>query len=178
MSNFTWFGVNESGAEFGNTNIPGVLGTDYTWPNTSAIQILIDDGLNIFRIPILMERIIPTEMTGTVDADYLSGLTTVVDYITSAGAYAIIDSQNFGRYNGEIIESTSDFQTYWTTLATEFASNSLVIFDCNNEFHDEPSTSLVEQLDQACIDGVRAAGATSQYIFVEGNAFPICTQYI
>lgn len=32
--NFTWFGVNESGAEFGNGNIPGTLGTDYTWPVT------------------------------------------------------------------------------------------------------------------------------------------------
>lgn len=30
--NFEFFGVNESGAEFGNTNLPGVLGTDYTWP--------------------------------------------------------------------------------------------------------------------------------------------------
>jgi endoglucanase len=32
--NFTWFGVNESGAEFGSGNIPGTLGTDYTWPVT------------------------------------------------------------------------------------------------------------------------------------------------
>ena len=30
--NFEFFGVNESGAEFGNLNLPGVLGTDYTWP--------------------------------------------------------------------------------------------------------------------------------------------------
>jgi len=29
---FQYFGVNESGAEFGQTTIPGVLGTDYTWP--------------------------------------------------------------------------------------------------------------------------------------------------
>jgi endoglucanase len=27
VKNFTWFGVNESGAEFGSGNIPGVLGT-------------------------------------------------------------------------------------------------------------------------------------------------------
>lgn len=34
VSNFQFFGVNESGAEFGNGNIPGTLGTDYTWPVT------------------------------------------------------------------------------------------------------------------------------------------------
>jgi hypothetical protein len=35
--NFEFFGVNESGAEFGNLNLPGVLGTDYTWPVTYVI---------------------------------------------------------------------------------------------------------------------------------------------
>jgi endoglucanase len=168
---FQWFGVNESGAEFGATNIPGTLGTDYTWPNTSAIDIMMDAGMNIFRIPILMERLVPTEMTGTIDATYLSGLQTVVNHITEAGAHAVIDSQNFGRYAGSIFTSTSDFKTYWTTVSTEFADNEKVIFDCNNEFHDEPSISTVVDLNQACIDGIRAAGATSQYIFVEGTSY-------
>jgi endoglucanase len=31
---FTYFGVNESGAEFRNTAIPGQLGKDYTFPPT------------------------------------------------------------------------------------------------------------------------------------------------
>lgn len=110
------------GAEFGNTNVPGTLGTDYTWPNTSAIDILMADGMNIFRIPILMERIVPTSMTGTVNATYLSGLQNVVTHITSAKGYAVIDSQNFGRYSGNIITSTSDFEAYWKTVATEFVS--------------------------------------------------------
>jgi Cellulase (glycosyl hydrolase family 5) len=56
----------------------------------------------------------------------------------------------------------------WKTLAGLYASNSKVIFDCNNEPHDMGSAS-VPKLMQACIDGVRAAGATSQYIFVEGT---------
>lgn len=29
VSKFQFFGVNESGAEFGNGNLPGALGTDY-----------------------------------------------------------------------------------------------------------------------------------------------------
>jgi len=38
-SNFWFAGVNESGAEFGSGNIPGVLGTDYTWPLTSSVDV-------------------------------------------------------------------------------------------------------------------------------------------
>lgn len=69
-------GVNESGAEFGSS-IPGTLGTDYTWPDTSKIQILRDAGMNIFRVPFLMERLVPSSMTGTPDATYLSDLKKV-----------------------------------------------------------------------------------------------------
>jgi endoglucanase len=169
---FQWFGVNESGAEFGNTAIPGELGKDYTWPNTSAIEILMKKGMNIFRIPILMERIAPGTMTSALNDTYLSGLATTVSFITGAGGHAVIDSHNYGRYAGNIITSTSDFQTYWTNVATQFSNDSNVIFDCNNEFHDEPSNALVVSLNQACIDGVRAAGATTQYIFVEGTVNP------
>jgi endoglucanase len=38
-SNFWFTGVNESGAEFGKSNIPGKLGTDYTWPLTSSVDV-------------------------------------------------------------------------------------------------------------------------------------------
>jgi endoglucanase len=141
---------------------------------SSAIDILLAKGMNIFRIPILMERMVPPpSMTGAINTTYLSGLSDTVTHVTSAGAFAVIDSQNFGRYNGSIFNSTSDFQTYWKNLATIYANNSKVIFDCNNEFHDEPSNALVVNLNQACIDGVRSAGATSQFIFVEGTVSPL-----
>ncbi|KAJ5267582.1 hypothetical protein N7478_010390 [Penicillium angulare] len=169
-SSFKWFGVSESCAEFGSGNIPGVYGTDFIFPDTSTIQTLIDDGMNIFRVAFLMERLVPTTMTESFDSEYLANLTSVVDYITGAGAYAVLDPHNYGRYYGSIIESTSDFQTFWNNVATKFASNSLVIFDTNNEYHDMDQT-LVLDLNQAAIDGIRAAGATSQYIFVEGNSY-------
>jgi endoglucanase len=69
-------GVSESGAEFGSS-IPGTLGTDYTWPDTSKIQALRDDGMNVFRIPFLMERLVPDSMTGTPDSTYLKDLKSV-----------------------------------------------------------------------------------------------------
>ncbi|KAG2412498.1 endoglucanase 3 precursor [Aspergillus terreus] len=167
---FTWFGVSESGAEFGESNIPGTLGTDYTWPDTAKIQTLRSAGMNIFRVPFLMERLVPDNMTGTPDSTYLQGLKKTVTAITDSGAYAVLDPHNYGRYSGSIISSTSDFKAFWKTVAGEFASNDKVIFDTNNEYHDMDQ-SLVLDLNQAAINGIRAAGANTQYIFVEGNSY-------
>ncbi|KAF7517332.1 hypothetical protein G7054_g13844 [Neopestalotiopsis clavispora] len=166
---FKWFGVDESVAEFG-TAIPGVWGVDFYFPSTATIGTLISEGYNIFRLPFLMERMVPTTLTGEPDPGYLANMTAVVDYITSAGAYAVLDAHNYGRYYGNIITDTSGFETFWNTLASQYTDNSLVIFDTNNEYHDMDQT-LVLDLNQAAIDGIRAAGATSQYIFVEGNSY-------
>lgn len=165
-----WIGANESGAEFGEGNLPGVEGTDYTFPDTAAIQTLIDGGMNIFRVPFLMERMAQGTMTATIDATYLASYKKVIDFITAAGAHAVLDAHNYGRYDGTVFTSTSDFGTFWTNLATEFAGNDNVIFDCNNEFHDEPTSTIFAELDQACVTAIRGAGATSQYIFVEGKS--------
>ncbi|KAL3466457.1 glycoside hydrolase superfamily [Aspergillus heterothallicus] len=166
---FQFFGVNESGAEFGEDNIPGVWGTDYIFPDPATISTLISDGFNIFRIQFKMERL-TSEITGSFNQEYLQNLTSVVNAVTEAGAYAILDPHNYGRFNNEIISTPSDFQTWWTNVATEFANNDKVVFDTNNEYHDMDQT-LVLNLNQAAIDGIRAAGATSQYIFVEGNSW-------
>ncbi|KAG9247127.1 endo-beta-1,4-glucanase [Calycina marina] len=170
VSKFQFFGVNESGAEFG-TAIPGTLNKDYTWPSTSAISTLAGKGFNIFRVPFMMERAVPTRLTGSIDSAYFAGLTTTVNYITqTVGAYAVIDPHNYARYYGNTITDTAGFQAFWKTVATQFARNSKVIFDCNNEPHDMDNAA-VASLMQACINGVRSAGATSQYIFVEGNSW-------
>ncbi|KAJ5131064.1 CAZyme family GH5 [Penicillium bovifimosum] len=169
-SPFQWFGASESGAEFGETNLPGVYGTDYEFPDPSSIQTLAGKGMNIFRVPFRMERLAQGSMTSGFDATYLGQLTDTIKAINDAGAYAVIDPHNYGRYNGDIISSTSDFQTFWKNLAGQFASNDRVIFDTNNEYHDMDQT-LVLNLNQAAIDGIREAGATSQYIFVEGNSW-------
>ncbi|OJJ71721.1 hypothetical protein ASPBRDRAFT_30120 [Aspergillus brasiliensis CBS 101740] len=168
-SGFKWVGTSESGAEFGSA-LPGTLGTDYTWPDTSKIQVLRNKGMNIFRIPFLMERLTPDGLTGSFASTYLSDLKSTVEFVTNSGAYAVLDPHNYGRFEGSIITSTSDFKTWWTNVATEFADNDKVIFDTNNEYHDMEQ-SLVLDLNQAAINGIRAAGATTQYIFVEGNAY-------
>ncbi|KAB8076197.1 glycoside hydrolase superfamily [Aspergillus leporis] len=167
---FQWFGTNESGGEFGENNLPGTWGKDYIFPDPAAITTLIGKGMNIFRIQFRMERLTPNSMTGSYDKAYLRNLTSVVNAVTNAGVYAVLDPHNYGRFNGQIMSSTSDFQTFWKNLAGQFKGNSRVIFDTNNEYHDMDQT-LVLNLNQAAIDGIRAAGATDQYIFVEGNSW-------
>jgi endoglucanase len=128
------------------------------------------EGYNMFRIPFAMERMAPSGMSGALSAAYLANFTATVNHITGKGGYAIVDPHNFGRYNGAIISDVAAFKTFWTNLATPFKSNSLVVFDTNNEYHDMDQT-LVLNLNQAAIDGIRSTGATSQYIFVEGNSY-------
>lgn len=52
-SKFLFTGVNESGAEFGSGNLPGTLGTDYTWPVHSTIDVRktpwVQHGIKILR---------------------------------------------------------------------------------------------------------------------------------
>ncbi|KAI0644386.1 endoglucanase [Trametes meyenii] len=169
---FTFFGVNESGAEFGNTVIPGRLGKEYTWPEPSSINAWVS-SFNTFRIPFLMERVSPPStggMSGPFNDTYLDGLKTTVSYITGKGGFAVIDPHNFMIFNGATITSTSDFQVWWQKLATEFKTDKNVIFDLQNEPHDI-SAQTVFNLMQAGINGVRASGAMERLILVEGTSY-------
>ncbi|KAF8914770.1 glycoside hydrolase [Mucidula mucida] len=171
VTKFTYFGVNESGAEFGNLNIPGVYQTDYIFPAPSSIDYFVGQGFNFFRVPFLMERLTPpaTGITGAFNADYLALLTETVEYITSKGAFVAPEPHNFMIYNGSTLSSPSDFSTFWVNLANQFKSNDHVIFDLMNEPHDI-AAATVKDMMQAAIDGIRSTGAT-QLILVEGTSW-------
>lgn len=128
--------------------------------------------MNTFRIAFLMERLIPPANTlrGSFNAAYLSGLKDIANYVASKGGYAVLDPHNFGRYNGGIITDSDSFGVFCGNLAKEFKSNSRIIFDTNNEYHTMPQ-ELVFDLNQKCINAIRAAGATDQLILVEGNSW-------
>ncbi|KIK63017.1 glycoside hydrolase family 5 protein [Collybiopsis luxurians FD-317 M1] len=169
---FKFFGVNESGAEFGNTVIPGTLGKDYTWPDPNSISFFIQQGFNFFRLPFLLERLCPpaTGITGPFDPNYFGNLSATVNEITSQGAYVAIEPHNYLIYNGATLSSTSDFQTFWKNLAGQFKTNSHVIFDLMNEPY-QPTAQVVYGMMQAGVNGVRSSGATSQLILVEGTSW-------
>jgi endoglucanase len=45
-----WFGINESGAEFGEKNFTGVYGKEYIWYDLNTIDKFMDQGMNMFRL--------------------------------------------------------------------------------------------------------------------------------
>jgi endoglucanase len=122
--------------------------------------------MNIFRVPFLMERMIPTEMTGSLNTAYFEGYSEVRTLISPFRSVLVLigyrslttspvkehmqwltlttldDSKSpllvilkdfrdtYSRPSyGTPISSTSDFQTFWSTLASQFKSNDKVIFD-------------------------------------------------
>lgn len=126
--------------------------------------------MNIFRLNFLMERLTPNTLNSPFSPTYLGNLTQQVNYITSKGAYAMIQPHNYGRFYGNIITDVSGFKKWWQNVAAQYKDNELVVFDTNNEFHDMDQ-QLVFDLNQAAIDGIRAAGATKQIITPEGNSW-------
>ncbi|KAJ6531864.1 glycoside hydrolase superfamily [Mycena capillaripes] len=169
---FKYFGVNQSGAEFGNTIWPGTWGKDFIFPAPSSIDYFVGKGFNFFRVPFQMERLVPpaTGIAGPFASAYLANLTTTINYITGKGAFAALDPHNFMNYNNAPISSTADFQKFWTNLAGQFKSNTKVIFDVMNE-PNGIAASTAFALNQAAVNGIRASGATSQLILVEGTSW-------
>lgn len=45
-----WFGINESGAEFGDKNYTGVYGKQYIWYDLNTIDQFIEQGMNVIRL--------------------------------------------------------------------------------------------------------------------------------
>lgn len=52
-----YFGVNLAGAEFGENNLPGTFGTDYSYPGTSDVLDFVSRGFNTLRVPFRWERL-------------------------------------------------------------------------------------------------------------------------
>jgi endoglucanase len=128
-------------------------------------------GMNTFRVTFLMERMSPpsTGLAGPFNSVYLSGLTTIVNYITNKGGFALLDPHNFMSYNGAQISNTTLFAGWWANLAKQFTSPN-VIFDLQNEPNGIPATTVFS-LMQAAVNSIRAAGQTKQMIFVEGTSW-------
>ncbi len=175
-------GVNLSGAEFGQTNLPGVYNTDYTYPTDAEVDYFISKGLNTFRLPFRWERLQQSQ-NATLDPTELARMTSFVDYATSKGAYVLLDPHNFARYypmpasnfqgssvgvvGGDVPNSA--FANFWSQVATDFKSNNHIIFNLMNE----PANLNTDQwvgAANAAISAIRATGAQN-LILVPGNRF-------
>lgn len=167
-------GMSQAAADFGETNLPGVKGKDYTWPSAESIKHFSHLGFGAVRLPFRWERLQPTKNSDFA-TEYWGDLQTSVSTIVDSGAVAILDPHNYARYFGEIIGaegssvSVEDFLDFWNRLATHYKDNANVAFAIMNE-PNTMSTSLWARTAQAAIKAIREAGAT-QLVLVPGNGW-------
>ena len=183
-ANLPYTGVNLAGAEFGPTPTPGNLGTygsQYSYPTNVEVDYYIAKGMDTFRLPFRWERLQPTQ-NGPLDSTEFSRLNDFVTYATSKGAYVTLDPHNFARYYPDpanfqsstqgLVGSTvpnSAFADFWSRLASNYKSNSHVIFNLMNEPNTLPTEQWVSAANSA-ISAIRAAGANN-LVLVPGNAW-------
>lgn len=175
-SHMSLVGVNLAGPAFGAQNpssVPGVVGTDYVYPNHGEIDYYASKGMSVFRLSFLMERLEHSQ-GGPLDAAELARIDDVVNYSASKGIKVILDPHNFGQAYGNDIGSsgtpTSTLTTFWSKLASHYAGNPNVIFGIMNEPHDQTAAQWAP-MAQDSVNAVRAAGATSQEILVPGTGW-------
>lgn len=167
-----YVGVNLAGAEFGESQLPGSYGSNYTYPTSGEIDYYLDVGLNTFRVPFRWERL-QRALFAAFDGAESARLSSVVAYATGQGAYVILDPHNYARYNGALVGSgslpNSAFADFWSRLAAQYKSNPRVIFGLMNEPYGMPTEQWVAAAN-AAIPAIRAAGAQN-LILVPGNGW-------
>lgn len=111
---------------------------------------------------------------GALDTTYFNRYDSLVQYIISKNATAILDNHNYGRYGGAYIGSsavsTASFVNFWKLFGAKYKANAdFVIFGLMNEPHDQ-SSALWFGAAQAAINGLRNAGIKNT-ITVPGNGW-------
>ena len=172
MASSFLMGVNLAGAEFAPQHVPGVFGTDYTYPTHTEIDYYASKGLDVIRLPFLWERLQRTEL-GPLDVAELGRIDDVVNYATSKGLKIEIEPHNYGYGFGSLIGSgetpNSSFADLWGKLAVHYKSNPDVIFGLMNEPHVQTATEWLSSAN-AAIAAIRSAGAAQQ-ILVPGSYY-------
>lgn len=129
-----YFGVNMSGAEFGNV-YPGVDGTHYGYPTKKDLEYFKGKGLRMIRFPFRWERI-QSEMNGPLITTELAKMKEFVQAAEDLNMKVLLDMHNFGRYcvysNGVNSDdnqfvvignaqcTVENFCDVWKKLAAEF----------------------------------------------------------
>ena len=129
-------GVNLAGAEFNGGRLPGRANFDYVYPNAQEIAYFASKGVNVFRVPVLWERLQPT-LNAPLDRAELKHLQDTVALMERSGTSVVIDIHGFGRYRGGVVGSAgvplSAFADLWSRIAALYSADDKVIFGLMNE---------------------------------------------
>lgn len=187
-------GVNVSGAEFGMTNIPGLLGHDYTFNSENTFRYFSQKKLGLVRLPLLWERLQPA-LQGPLDPAYLSNLKLNVAWAKAHGGEVIVDIHNYARYSfneggslkayiidnpaldGSVKVSRADLADLWVRLSNEFKFEGAVYaYDLMNEPHDVGGGNW-KSISQAVVDAVRA-NQDDKLILIPGDSWSSANRWV
>jgi endoglucanase len=180
-------GVNIAGAEFGNQNLPGTLGRDYTFNSEATFRYFAGKGLGLMRIALQWERLQPS-LQGPLEAAYLANLKRNVSWARAHGGEVILEIHNFGRYSfntsaglatyaidnpgpdGQIRVTTADLADFWVRLSNEFKFDPTVYaYNLMNEPHDMGRGNW-KTTSQAVLDAIRA-NQDDKLVLVPGDSW-------
>ncbi|MCW3149114.1 glycoside hydrolase family 5 protein [Stutzerimonas stutzeri] len=163
-------GVNLSGAGFGPSVVPGVHGTNYTYPAESYYKKYADLGMNLVRLPFLWERIQP-KLNTELNAAELARLKQSLDYAHKHGVKVILDLHNYYRYFGKLIGSSevpiSSFAGVWKRIVQQVANHPAVEgYGLMNEPYS--TNGLWPQAALAAAQAIRTLDS-QRWIYVAGD---------
>lgn len=173
------FGINCAGAEFDTKNIPGAIGTNYAYPNTTEMNWYWSNKIRIMRVPVKWERLQlePFGPLGGANNDMVR-LDAVIDHFEGLGGTVILDVHNYGgnKAGGKIaydnpIVPTAAFVDLWVKLAARYA-NRRVWFDLMNEPEGQKQTAQrVSDYMQCVVNAIRARTTALNMILIEGQRY-------
>lgn len=154
-----------------------------SWGNPTTTQELIqavkDAGFNAVRVPVTWEK--QMDENYTINAEFMARVKEVVDYAYGIGMYVIVNMHHEEWYQpyAENEEAISQrLKTCWSQIAATFKDyDEHLIFEGMNEprwkntpnewngGNDEGRT-VVNHLNQAFVDAVRASGGNNEYRFL------------
>jgi len=185
-------GINLAGAEFGENNLPGTLGHDYTFNSETTYRYFGAKNLNLVRLMLRWERLQPV-LRGPLDQNYLAGAKNNIAWAKAHGDKVILDIHNYGRYKltengvlntytldnvygGVVKVAGADLADLWIRLSNEFRDEGTVYaYDLMNEPHDMGNASW-KTISQAALMAIRTNG-DRKLIMVPGDAWSSAEQW-
>jgi endoglucanase len=180
-------GVNVAGAEFGQSNLPGTLGRDYTFNSEATFRYFAEKGLGLIRLPLQWERLQHTP-GGPLDAAYLAGVKSDVAWAKAHGAEIILDVHNFARYSvqtdglletyvidnrgldGTMKVTAAHLADLWVRLSNEFKfERAVYAYGLMNEPHDMGQANW-KAISQTVLNAIRA-NQDDKLVLIPGDSW-------
>lgn len=166
--------INVSGAEFSEGVYPGVVGTNYFFPNEGFFPGWRGRGISIVRFPMKWERLQP-KLGGGLDPTYAALIDKMLVQAAQSGVKVILDVHNYGRYHDQVISqngavTVAHYRNLMSHIALRWRGYSaLQGYDLMNEPHDE-ADALWPTVAQTGINTIRLYDKTRP-IYVEGRSW-------